>query len=707
MKNNKKRTGVLAGLLAGALLITGTLAWQDVSQHKTNKFTTTSVEHNVTLVETFEEVSNWRKGEGKVNEIAVRNGQETDDVTQYIYEDAYVRLQLKEFMEIMNKSYIYSEKRYMVDEKGNFNRFETLELAQEFMVTLGEDAPEDGRIEEVTGFFDKDEEGNAKGFFYIATQQADKNGQYGKFVVMSEVMGEGDVLVEGSVNQNHSSDDQHNSAIVDEETGAIDYNVDEDQYTTHLWGAGDNMSAEGNPFTQYVKWTFGADVIKMADWNGQPTAKWIVDTDSTEGYVYWGEKLTHGTDTAITPKSLTTNLLEKVTLLEQPYGAAEYYIHVNMDAVNLKDVAKWDDAPEKIKLAYAGKDELSLAQKAMEAALEQLEKYDLESYPTQAGNELNALYQDAKEQLAGGTFTVEEYVALQKQLTEALEKYENDPVSTAKRDLNQELENAKKMDVSDKTTASAKAFNDALAVMQTLNDDINASAEDMKTAQDAMAEAIANLAIRYLPVVNGDRVENYAGHNWTVIYRDEKTGSAMMIVDELTSDDFKAMGIKADAEPNKMKITDTVTEIFPGYEKSKMKLVDDAFTKAFIENLDERAILPVKIPVENTENADWATRKEAPTIINKESGRKQAFSLSISDINTYGIQVSKLVENTSQTGFTRFRSNGIIGTNTETKEKYVRGSSVDMSKIELTGNAGINNPTQTVRPVIWVAGFDN
>ncbi|QIK69365.1 hypothetical protein G7062_03220 [Erysipelothrix sp. HDW6C] len=451
MKNNKKRTGVLVGLLAGALLVTGTLAWQDVSQHKTNKFTTTSVEHNVTLVETFEEVSNWRKGEAKVNQISVRNGQDTDDIASYIYEDAYVRVQLKEFMEIKNKSYTYSEKRYMVDEKGNFKRFATLELAQEFMATLGEEAPVDGRIEEVTGLFDKDEEGNVKGFFYIATQQADKNGQYGKFIVMTEVLGEGDVLVEGSINQNHSSDDQHNNAIVDEETGSIDYNVDEDQYTTHLWGAGDNMSADGNPFTQYVKWTFGTDVITMAEWDGQPTAQWIVDTDSTEGYAYWGEKLVHGTDATATPKSITNNILEKVTLIEQPYGAAEYYIHVNMDAVNLKDVSLWADAPAKFTNAISGKDPISMAYKELAETIATTKTLDFKVIPADASSTLVTAIASAQSVHDTDNATLAVLKEATKELQLAVEAYNTNELVVAKRQLLQLLNEAEEIDTNGKS----------------------------------------------------------------------------------------------------------------------------------------------------------------------------------------------------------------------------------------------------------------
>ncbi|QIK69364.1 hypothetical protein G7062_03215 [Erysipelothrix sp. HDW6C] len=652
MKNNKKRTGVLAGLLAGALLVTGTLAWQDVSQHKTNKFTTTSVEHNVTLVETFEEVSNWRKGEAKVNEIAVRNGQETDDVTQYIYEDAYVRLQLKEFMEIMNKSYIYSEKRYMVDEKGNFNRFETLELAQEFMVTLGEDAPEDGRIEEVTGFFDKDEEGNAKGFFYIATQQADKNGQYGKFVVMSEVMGEGDVLVEGSVNQNHSSDDQHNSAIVDDETGAIDYNVDEDQYTTHLWGTGGNMSAEGNPFTQYVKWTFGTDVITMADWNGQPTAKWIVDTDSTEGYVYWGEKLTHGTDTTVTPKSLTTNLLEKVTLLEQPYGAAEYYIHVNMDAVNLKDVAKWDDAPEKITKAHNGMDDLSLVLKALTNAINEASGFELEGYTSEIATQLATALANAKVAMDNENETIESLQKASSDLESALKAFKSDNVLVAKSKLAETLNEIGEIDLSDKAPAGAKRYQAYLDTAKALLASEDANITDLSNLSESLFSESSKLVTVVGPKFKDGRIENFAGHNWTVVSYDEENGHAIITTDVLMQAEIASYGVET-KEDNKMAFS---SEKNPSYALSAAKKVDDAFFKKWVESdaTALKAVLPTQFTEETRQEDTWKTRKDQP-IQYIESGKKQAFTLGISDINYYEISAEDLV---TESDFIMLRSVG-------------------------------------------------
>ncbi len=51
----KNTKGILTLILVIALLFSGTLAWRDMNQHKTNKFTTTEIQNNVVLVEEFKE----------------------------------------------------------------------------------------------------------------------------------------------------------------------------------------------------------------------------------------------------------------------------------------------------------------------------------------------------------------------------------------------------------------------------------------------------------------------------------------------------------------------------------------------------------------------------------------------------------------------------------------------------------------------------
>ena len=122
---NKKTKGLLTLLLVIAPLFGGTLAWRDMNQHKTNKFTTTEVQNNVVLVETFKEKENWKKGEIEEKLVSVRNGQDDDKGDEYSFDDAYVRINFKEFMGLDNTEYEYTKDRMMVDTLGNFVKGKT------------------------------------------------------------------------------------------------------------------------------------------------------------------------------------------------------------------------------------------------------------------------------------------------------------------------------------------------------------------------------------------------------------------------------------------------------------------------------------------------------------------------------------------------------------------------------------------------------
>ncbi|QIK69362.1 hypothetical protein G7062_03205 [Erysipelothrix sp. HDW6C] len=480
-KNGRKQAAILTALLSGALLITGTLAWQDVSQHKTNKFTTTSVEHNVVLMEDFEEVANWRKGQEIVKAVSVRNGQETDTPESYIYDDAYIRVQFKEYMEIGNQTYTYNDQRLMVNDKGNFERFETVEKAQEFLAILGEETPSDARIVEIKGYFDDKE------YAYIATQQADKNGQYGKFLVIDATQDDAESIVEGKVNQSHASDDQHQEPI-----------NDEDQYTVHEWSeTGLGNAKEDSPFLAYVKWKMGADVITLDSWDGQPTAKWILDTTSTQGWAYWGEALVHGTDISENPESVTSKILESVTLVEQPHGAAEYYIHVNMDAVSKNDLPLWDDAPEKVTNALTGKDPISLAYKGLQEIIDASIATDYDTIPTVASTVLAEAITAAESVRDTENVSLEALKSATTTLQVARETYNMDSVVLAKRQMLKLINEAKAVDPEGKTEESLTALSIDLANgemcfnhTEANIDDVTEAMADLKTSLDAIKAQI-------------------------------------------------------------------------------------------------------------------------------------------------------------------------------------------------------------------------
>ena len=328
-----KKNGFL--LLVTALSISLTsLAWSDVSQHKSNKFRTVDTANTITLIEDFQNVSKWNVGETARKRVSVRNGSALDD-DRFTYDHAFARIQFREFMQLENRNHEYSAKRYMINENGDFIRFTTQFAAQVFVNNPDNKIPNSARIEAVKGHFD-DANAPQSGYFYISTQRDDINGQFGKFIVIGSSQAE-EKNIEGAGSPAKGNPGQNH------QNGA---SASESQWSIHKWDATatNNAYAKTSPFTDYVTWKLGADVITYEAWDKKPVAKWIIDTKSDQGWVYWGQHLKH--DKNPSAESLTKNLLESVTLIKQPEAMAEYFLNVKLDAVNQKDLAKWTDAPK-------------------------------------------------------------------------------------------------------------------------------------------------------------------------------------------------------------------------------------------------------------------------------------------------------------------------------------------------------------------------
>lgn len=320
---------------------TVSLAWQDVSQYKTGTFKTSNVANNVVLIEDYQHKENWNVGDSIVKKIAVRNGQDNDDNGEKTFENAYVRLQFKEFLETRKNQSQYSKQRYMVDENNEFITFNTLERAKVFVEDPLNKVPSDANIEQVKAY-PQISAAPKNGYFYIASRLKNANGHYGKFLTVGNVEGDYESIegAEGPQKGNSGIDHSQNA------------NVAETSWSIHKWDKNTGGDyAKASIFTQYIKWNLGADVILFDQWDGKPTAKWIIDNQSDQGWVYWGQALEHSSVAQVS-KTLTTNVLESVELKEQPGAGARYFINVKMDAVNRDDLKIWDDAPRKILEAF-------------------------------------------------------------------------------------------------------------------------------------------------------------------------------------------------------------------------------------------------------------------------------------------------------------------------------------------------------------------
>ncbi|MDR0838416.1 MAG: Ig-like domain-containing protein [Oscillospiraceae bacterium] len=314
--NLKKNVSAIVALICiVSLLMSGTYAYRNHNQHKTNEGSGGPPKYDVKLVEDFDEKDEWNTGDPDVKkEIRVANL----GVAAEGYGSAYVRLQLKEYMEIAKPDYQYSDKRYMIDEQGRFLWFETQEAA-------AAEYPD-----HVYTPFTAEQIGKAG--YLVATQAGDPNGQYGAFVILGYTEGTPVSLVPGVVRATTAATTDHQL-----------WSNGECAYTIHLWDAS-NPADDGMEFHRYVQWNLGPDVISLSDWitgGAKPVAKWIYDDrDVANPYAYWGE--------ALKPGETTADLLKSVKLIEQPDGSFYYAIHVEMEAVSFDELGSWTDAPQEI-----------------------------------------------------------------------------------------------------------------------------------------------------------------------------------------------------------------------------------------------------------------------------------------------------------------------------------------------------------------------
>lgn len=350
---HKRIASLFAFVMAGVMVSGGTYAWNDYRQHKTNEANADGIIYKARLVEKYDpnDTKDWNvKDPAVTKELSILNpGAEGSLDSDDNYGDIFVRLQLKEFMEFYPINYKLTDERYMIDESGAFIAFDLTDQqgALDFAADLDAKYGNGSRIPVKMKMYGDDVER-----WYIPTKESDPNGIYGDFIVTGV-----DVLYNAPQNiiediakvpVRASSDqkDKHNDYIntsVNVDLGSAHDNG-ECLYTPHTWGTGlygfEVNGAGKVSFGDYIEWIFGDDVITYDQWvnvyNSQPVEKWVVDTNSEEGWVYWISPLA--------PKQQTTNLLEKIALIKQPDDAFYYALHADMQAVCFKELDNWLDA---------------------------------------------------------------------------------------------------------------------------------------------------------------------------------------------------------------------------------------------------------------------------------------------------------------------------------------------------------------------------
>ena len=645
-KNSAKKSAVALMLLALGTT-SASLAWRDVSQHKTNRFQTTSVANNVVLVENFQQKTNWKVGESVAKKVAVRNGQMSDDISSFTYEDGFVRLQFREFMEIGDQVYEYSQKRYMVNTSGNFVKFETLALAQAFVNNPANNIGNIERIEQVKSEFD-DTRAPAGGYFYIATQEKDINGQYGKFLIINSKI-DSNSSIEGT-----SGPAKGEPGVNHTQTGT----PAEASWSVHKWDATNTDGyAKESPFTEYVKWEMGTNITTLKNWDGKSDAKWIIDTDSEQGWVYWGQALSHSQEAKVN-ESLTSNILESVSLVKQPESLAQYFINVKLDTVNRTDLNLWTDAPTNL-LTVLGRSQISQnLRKTVDDS-----NVLLQTYSGIDSNEItrfNTILTSAKAILQDSSASDATLYNMYIDITESLEALKADTNTNLRIQLNQNVKKIDATDLSQKFESTVVGISDANTAAKALL--VNKEATDAQITQSDSALKTAMSKVINKKVTLANREWNV----WHVTALGEVylTGKEFNLNDAVEMKLVENVEYRAGAEGSEISIkylsknqvdygnsnaSNKQNIRYYRYSLSNVRTVMDKYYNEVIKKYPEvdNAILSARVQDEErlAGNA-WSTRTDKParTIVNNPTAihgnEFKVFLPGISDINHYDVTAS-------------------------------------------------------------------
>lgn len=351
VSSQRKLTMAVSVLAAVALLLTGTFAWTDFEQHKTNVLAggakpVSEDRTSVTLIDEFAAPAqgDWEVGKAYDKKLSVTNTSEDEESLGVL-----VRLQIKEFMDAR----VPKETWEPIKEGETVLLFATWAAddaasgAKKGEYMKWKDVPKDEESGEpllkyekydLMGLVENEAGEMVEGVIesYALTTNAElSNGVYGKPMYISKFTPSEDGKIWGN------KDDVAPAQLTPgSETPHVpqDPGVPECDYTVYKWdgkGASAWENGVNNPddvIHDYI--TFDADFITMKefiDGKKDPGPFWIVDTD--DGWVYWGELLK--------PTDSTDDLITAVTVDVAPGETFTYYMHIDMEAVDLADVDKF------------------------------------------------------------------------------------------------------------------------------------------------------------------------------------------------------------------------------------------------------------------------------------------------------------------------------------------------------------------------------
>ena len=344
IKTKRILSGVGALLVAAALAVGGTFAYT-AFEHKSNPMRN-EPNYQGRLVEDFDPDPDWVVDQDIKKEVSIKNMGGTAQFPGSNWGDIFVRVKLKEHMDLTPINYIYYPEsdtafntRFMVDKNGDFVRFAagastapnmTEILASTVWAGVISDTAKlaafkaaltAGDFIKLQGYYDTQE------YWYLVTKEGDPNGQYGAFVVMDKVAdASGRVSVTGSTR----------AAGVDYSKGAVNsdpsvHENDECLYPVHYWDNADPALCALDTHN-YVQWNLSSSIVLAADWDGNPVNKWILDP--VTGWATWGNALKAGESTDL--------LLESIRPILYPDGEMLYVIHADMQATDLTEMINGD-----------------------------------------------------------------------------------------------------------------------------------------------------------------------------------------------------------------------------------------------------------------------------------------------------------------------------------------------------------------------------
>ena len=339
----RKAAIAISALLIAALLLTGTYAWNYYGEHKTNasgKLDET-VMFDVRLIEDFQSNNDWRIEEPTLpKKLSVINM----GVAEQGFSPAYVRLLLKEYMEITPETVF----EYYTDAKGVPIRF-----------LIGHD--DDFRQAGYSGagmYICFDDPATAASYYneperqivwltdavtgqtgwFVSSMQKDLNGQYGRYVATNIIHGTPTSIVADSglnpgdfgyyVNTNQGREawlapignhqPQSNGECLYPATSVSDQ-IDSTAVSPTL------------PIRDYIDIVFNSVSVMMpmkdfygAPNYGNPIDRWIYDETGSDPHIYWGQPLNPGDE--------THDLTAALELLRQPGAGFYYAMHVDMES---------------------------------------------------------------------------------------------------------------------------------------------------------------------------------------------------------------------------------------------------------------------------------------------------------------------------------------------------------------------------------------